>query len=91
MTGFCLKRLTEEEMAVLRRHDPTAGVKEFQVSDEDGLVIDYFESDQEARRFLDQMTKLTIVEDAFRDWAQKTAEEVGITREEVRAIVKESF
>ena len=89
MTVFSVKRLTEEERAELRNLHPDGDILEFQLVNEQGVVVDYFDSEQDARRALDDMTKLTLVQDSFRDWAQKTAEEVGIPREEVLSIAKD--
>lgn len=89
MANYSVKRLTEEERAELGKLHPDGDILEFQLVDEQGLVVDYFDNEQEARRALDDMTKITLVQDAFRDWALKTAEEVGMSREEVIEIVKD--
>ncbi len=90
MSDLSVKHLTEQEVAELRDQYPDDDIKEFQLVD-DGEVVDYFETEQEARDVLDDLTKRSLVEDAFREWAQKTAEEVGMPREEVVEIVKECY
>lgn len=89
MANYSVKRLTEEERAELRKQAPYGDIREFQIVNDDGLVIDYLDSEQEARSIIDDLAKQSLVEDAFRDWAQKTAEEVGMSRKEVIEIVKD--
>jgi len=84
-----VKRLTVEERAELRKLHPDADIREFQVVNEHGVALDYFDSVQEARSFLGDLKNLALVKDAFRDWAQKTAEEFGMSREEVLSIAKD--
>jgi len=89
MANYSVKRLTEEEMAELRKLDPDGDIREFQLLGDDGLVVDYLDSEQEARSIIDDLTKHFLVEDSFRDWALKTAEEIGMSREEVINIARE--
>jgi len=89
MANYSVKHLTEEERAELRKQDPDREILEFQIVNEQGIVVDYLDSEQEARSLLDGLTKHSLVEDAFRDWALKTAEEVGMSREEVITIAQD--
>jgi len=89
MANYSVKRLTEEERAELRKQDPDGDILEFQIVNEQGCIVDYLDSEQEARSIIDGLTKHSLVEDAFRDWVQKTAEEVGMSREEVITVAQD--
>jgi len=90
MANYSVKRLTEEEIAELRKLHPGWDVKEFKLVDEQGSVADWFDSEEDAQSFRDDLTKLGLVEDSFRNWAQKTADEIGMDRQEVISIARES-
>jgi len=90
MANYSVKRLTGEEIAELRKLHPGWDVKEFKLVDEQGSVADWFDSEEDAQSFRDDLTKLGLVEDSFRNWAQKTADEIGMDRQEVISIARES-
>lgn len=89
MTNLRVKRFTEDELVKLRDQYPDAGIKQFQLVDEKGTVIDYFDTEQEAQSVLDDLAKRSLVESAFRCWVERTTKLSGIPREEVVDIVKD--
>lgn len=72
-----IKHLSQDEIAAHERENPGSGPKEWAISDDD-VRLDFFDTEAEAKAYLDDWNVTNLVDEAFRDWAQKTAEELGV-------------
>lgn len=57
----------------------------------DGLVIDFYDTEEEAKAALEEWRQRDLVEDALREAVHKIADEVGIDIEKVTQFAKEFF
>ena len=89
MAELYVKELTDEEKAKARDQFPEADIKDWSVADEHGIVSGYFDSKKEAEAFQRELQTISLVENDFRYWAQKTASRFGISSQEVTEICPE--
>lgn len=59
--------------------------------DDTNLVMGFFDTEEEAKIELEDWRQRDLVEDAFREWVTKAAEEIGIEREKVVKFVSEAI
>lgn len=85
-----IKHLSEEEMEAEKRQYPGSEPAEWGLWYED-VYLSFHDTEEAAKAALEEANVLTMVEDAFRDWARKTAEEVGVELAKVLEIVKGSM
>lgn len=55
---------------------------------ENGTVIDFFDTEEEAQAVLDDLNQASMIGDSFRDWVRKTAKEAGVEQQNVLDIVR---
>jgi len=72
-----IKHLSQDEIAAHKSRYPESRAKEWALLD-DGEWSDFFDTEAEAKAALDDWNVTNLVDEAFRDWAQKTAEELGV-------------
>lgn len=83
-----IKHLSQDEIAAHEREEPGSEPKEWAISDDD-VCLDFFDTEAEAKAALDECNLTDRVDEAFREWAQKTASEVGVELAKVLEKVRE--
>ena len=83
-----IKHLSQDEIAAHETKNPGSGPKEWAISDDD-VYLDFFDTEAEAKAYLDDWIVTDLVDNAFRDWAQKTAEEIGVDLAKIIEKVRE--
>lgn len=84
-----IKHLSAEEMEAEKRQYPGSEPAEWGLLDED-IYLSFYDTEEAAKAALEKWSVATMVEEAFRAWAHKTAEEIGVDLAKVLEIIKGS-
>lgn len=84
-----IKHLSATEMEAHKQEYPESEPKEWTLFD-GKVCFGFYDTEQEAKTARDEWNVRTMVEEAFREWAYKTADEIGVDVEKLVEIVKES-
>ena len=61
------------------------------VDTETDVVIDFFDTEEEAKAVLDDLNQAFMIEGNFRDWVRETAQKLGVEQDKVLDAVQVCF